>query len=236
MITFRCHSGLALSRWQDWATAQARSPRHWKAGRSAMLLAQAWGGSWGVPWRVRLALEQAPPLRGFVAEEGIVEHPTPMPGFGRPSMTDLAVVGRVGGQPVVLGVEGKVSEDFGPLVAPWLRAGSSPGSLANRTRRVHQLATTLGLSPALCGPLRYQLLHRTCAALALARSQGASVGMLLVHSFLPAEHPQNHWADFHAFASALGVSAPAPDRPARVGLRDGVELWVGWVSDAGGVC
>ena len=47
-------------------------------------------------------------------------------------------------------------------------------------------------------------------------------------------HDQNHSDDFSSLAAALGVQGVGPDKPLHVGMRGTVDLWLCWVSDAGG--
>ena len=130
------------------------------------------------------------------------EHRVPLPGGGHPSQTDLMVYAHnLGGALVVLAIEGKVAEPFGPLVGEW-RADASGGKEA----RLHALRRTLGLDD---GPeldvLRYQLLHRAASALIEAGRFSAQHAVLLVHSFDP-HVPE--LADLGALARAVGCHPP----------------------------
>ena len=200
-----------------------------------MLLAQAWGLSDALPWRVKLALEQEPRLQGLDFEEAEVEHKSKPPGMGYSSATDLMVWAFNDAGPVAVAVEGKVTEDFGPLVADWRTESTGTDGGENRRRRVDTMGAALGLSAEALNPLRYQLVHRIWSALEAARLKEWPTAVMLVHSFLPANHPENHFDDFEAFAAALGVQQVGPDMPLHVGMREGIDLWLCWVSDAGGV-
>ena len=231
MVNFRGPDGQIYSHWRDWK--QAHPLKHWKAGRSAMLLAQSWGISEGLPWRVKLALDKEPSLAGLDFQDADIEHKTTPPGKGRDSTTDLMVWAKNAQQAVVLGVEGKVSEDFGPLVSDWKAEGGQ-----NRLDRVETMARDLGLNPSNIDPLRYQLIHRTWSAWKNAKDKNYPTAVMLVHSFLPADqHADNHFPDFAAFAAHLGVSKATiqPDTPFLVAQPSGIHLWLCWVSDAGGV-
>ena len=232
MKTFMGPKAQQYADWSQWH--QAHPPRHWKAGRSAMLLAQSWGLSDALPWRVKLALEREQRFQGLDFKEAEVEFKSQPPGSGYPSATDLMVWASNTVGPVAVAVEGKVTEDFGPLVAEW-RTQSKGTSGKNRDDRVDAMGATLGLAPATLDPLRYQLVHRIWSALEAARLKEWPTAVMLVHSFLPASHPENHFDDFEAFAAALGVQGVGPDKPLHVGMRGAVDLWLCWVSDAGGV-
>ena len=83
--------------------------------------------------------------------------------------------------------------------------------------------------------LRYQLLHRTYAALAHAKQWNVAVAVLLVHSFAGGPDTTNREA-FAAFLSELGViDTPPTGTPVRVGARMGTDLWAVWVADRVGM-
>ena len=92
--------------------------------------------------------------------EGFFEKETDLRSRGRPSQTDLLALIGDGEGFAVLGVEGKVDEPFGPLVSEWLTEAS-----ANKRARLSVLQETLGLADHNVSNLRYQLLHRTTAAI-----------------------------------------------------------------------
>lgn len=79
----------------------------------------------------------------------------------------------------------------------------------------------------------YQLLHRSYAAILTALDERAKRAVLLVHSFADAfEAPWSGWGEFSAFAEVLGVEGQiVPGVPVEAGVRDGVEFWLGWVSN-----
>jgi len=222
----------------------SHTPLHWKDGRSAKLVAQAWGYSGDIPWRVRAALEKVPQLSGLIGVRGDVECAVPVPGHGRASVTDLMVASRGPDAHVVLAVEAKVDEGFGDIVRQWRQAGGTPAALQNRTERLQGLCDALGLPVANADLLPYQLLHRAYSGLRYGEAAEADRVVCLVHSFLPAPKIlDDDWKAFRAFARALspGAQPILANTPWRVGnrqVRDGgrkQELWLCWVSDAGGV-
>lgn len=224
------HRGRALVTLADW---QALHPeRHWKAGYSAMELARSWREAAGFPPAVANALRKGP-FEDLAFVRGIAECRTPVPGAGRPSHTDLMVEARdAGGQGVAIAVEGKVNESFGPLVGAWRTKVDDTRSAENKAERLAGLCDGLQLSvddPA-TDRLRYQLLHRTWAALSHAESMGASRSVLLVHSFATGPDADNR-AAFREFLRAMGQSSFELGHPIRLGERRGIELWAAWVSD-----
>ena len=143
------------------------------------------------------------------------EHETPLPGGTRASQTDLLVLARrPAGNQVVFAVEGKVAEPFGDhTVARWRTQSDSQG----RKDRLAFLLGRLGLADdASVGALRYQLLHRTVAALLEAERFGAPEAVMLVHSFSATAEWRD---DYVAFARALGAEPDSQRDRARPGAR-----------------
>ena len=173
--------------------------RHWKQGASALpSLPEEPTGSRppsrdtlrnGAPWIVGAEILLAlPELEGG---------PTAV---GRPAHADgphdpRAHTGRFAGRH--RGLEGKVDEPFGDLVGDGGRRAPSPGRRSGSAF----LLRLLELGHVDPDGLRYQLLHRTAAALIEANRFGAECAVMLVQPFSP-EH--RSWSDFVAFAEALG--------------------------------
>lgn len=199
-------------------------PSHWKQGRSAKALADAWFSSQNVPPAVRAVLATVDYLADAELLEGWLERETDLrDGRGSPSQTDLLALIGVGDQLGVLGVEAKVDESFGPLVAQWLSDGGE-----SRAERLRQLCDLFRLDPERAGSLRYQLLHRTAAVLLEAQRFRTDCAVLIVHSFCP---QKTGLTDCIAFFEAIGM--PGFAAGSLVGARRfaGVDLWAGWASD-----
>jgi len=115
-----------------------------------------------------------------------------------------------------------VDEPFGPLVREW-RDGS-PG----KERRLEVLLEQLSISEQEAMPLRYQLFHRTVAALIEAQRYKADVAMMLVHSF-----HQDHacFEDFRNFTHGLGALVDEPGDGSEPMERMGTMLRLAWVAD-----
>ncbi len=150
----------------------------------------------------------------------IPEHQTPLPGGRQGTQTDLLVLAKNDKELVVIAVEGKVNEPFGPTVAEWLQK-DSPG----KRRRLSFLCDLLQVEQAAVQAIRYQLLHRTAAAVLEARRLTAATAVMLVHSF-----SQDHqwFADFAAFAALFGAEA-RPDMTMAAGSMAGTSLYLSWV-------
>ncbi len=205
----------------DWKGLLARPDTHWKAGYSAMCLAQCWEEASGaLPPEVaqllrtgsHAALEE--PELIFAVPEFQVQ----LPGGSRATQTDIFALVRGTGGLAACAVEGKVDEEFGPTIARKRDEGA-----AERLAYLHDL---LQVDPATSGPLRYQLFHRTAAAILLAKRFCAPVAVLVVHSF----SPKHRWfADFEAFGKALGVPV-GRNTLAAAGQRAGVDIYLGWAT------
>jgi GTP pyrophosphokinase len=130
-----------------------------------------------------------------------------------------------GGGLATIAIEGKAEEPFGEdTVAEWRRHDSS-----GRKKRLQFLLETLSLpDDEQVGSVRYQLLHRTAAAVIEARRFGALHALMLVHSF----SPQATWFDdFKAFTALFGATVPK-NSVRRVAAIGDVTLHLGWVSDS----
>lgn len=212
-----------VSKPSDIIPALAKGEAHWRKGYSAYELAQSWVNAGGIPVPVQQVTDQAAEYQGAHLIEGFFERETQLRSKGRPSQTDLLALIKSASGYAVLGIEGKVNETLGPLVQEWL-VDASPGKLT----RLEILCGTLGLDRESVGHLRYQLLHRTCAAIYEAQGYAVDHAAMLVHSF-----STNHawFDDFRAFTDALGVPVDAVNRISDPIEREGIKLRLGWVSD-----
>ncbi len=203
----------------DWQRLLARPDRHWKAGYSAMALARCWEDAGDcLPSEVEALLAATPGVffdkpRLLLA---VPEFQVELPGGSRPTQTDLFALVRSDGGLTAVAVEGKVEESFGPTIEERSRDGA-----AERLDYLHDL---LRLDRARAPNLRYQLLHRTAAAVLLAREFNAHAAEMIVHSFSPTFAS---WSDFANFCEALGAKA-GRDRLVHVGDHDGRPLFLGW--------
>jgi len=198
---------------EDWRALLADPLTQWRAGYSAMSAALCWERAGGLPPEVAALL--GPKATLLLA---IPEHKVALPGGGRASQCDVFALVRQGDDTISLTVEAKAAEPFGPLLGDWL-AEASPGKAA----RLAAICGLLGRSDP-PSSLRYQLLHRTAAAIIEARRFGTGRAAMIVQSF--SAHNQWH-DDFIAFCGWLGT-APAMGSPADIALPDGRRLTLGW--------
>lgn len=199
-------------------------PSHWKEGRSAKSLADSWFNADGVPKSISALLSSAPELRDARLLDGWLERKTDLgDGCGAASQTDLLALLSLDQELAVLAIEAKVDESFGDIVDDWIADGS-----VRKFKRLAGLCARLGIEPKSTGPLRYQLLHRTVAALIEAERFHAPKAVLAVQSFCP---KSTGFADFQAFAKAIGfevVEGGSLVGPRRFGQ---IDLWIGWKSN-----
>jgi hypothetical protein len=149
----------------------------------------------------------------------IPEWEVALPGGETASQTDVLALARNPKNLVVLGVEAKVDETFGPTLGE-KRAKATGGQLD----RIAYLESELGRTAPFPDAVRYQLLHRSVSALLTARAFHAPVAVMLVHSFSPA----SAWRDdFAAFCQELGCNTLSADLCEVPGIN-GPRLILGW--------
>ena len=207
---------------EDWRRLLAKPDLHWKAGKSAMSLATCWEAAHpDLPPEVRHTLEAAddPLLADLRILAAIPEYQVELPGGNTASQTDLLVVAGNDRGLVVVAIEGKVDEDFGPTLES-KRKEPSPG----QALRLEFLHSTLGLKDPAPDSLRYQLLHRSASAVLVARDFHAGAAVMLVHSF---SATSKHFEDFSAFAAM--IAGPVEhNRLAQARSVSQPKLFIGW--------
>jgi hypothetical protein len=170
---------------------------------------------------VRATLETHQTFRGVELLDGVFERTEDLrDGIRVPSQTDLLALLGLDDRIAVMAVEGKAAEPFGPLVRDWLAEGG------RRPERLNALCRTLGLSSDAVLDCRYQLLHRSVAAVRAAQRYRTREAVFLVHAFGPAAASR---LDYGAFLRSLGLEDQS-------GLRgpvvcDDVQLFFAWVAD-----
>ncbi len=202
---------------EDWKPLLGKPNLHWKPGRSAMATAYSWQKADSLPDEISTIFEGSPEL--LLA---IPEHKVKMPKGRGESQCDVFALVRLGEKLGVLAVEAKVDETFGPTVDQWLKQGGD-----NRPPILAAICDVIGASYPPPGHLRYQLFHRTAAAVLEARRFNAPTAIMIVQSF-----SQDHawFEDFEAFSAFLlgkGVSRGALSVKADLG---DVSLQLAWVT------
>jgi hypothetical protein len=150
------------------------------------------------------------------------------------SQTDLFALARSGSDLISIAVEGKVAEAFDTTVGEWLDRRAAEQAKRGRTRqpsaqarkRLAYLCELLQLDEGDIRDLRYQLLHRTAAAILEAQRFAAHHALMLVHSF----SAEDAWLDdYQAFAQRMGARDADADAIVVVGERGGIPLYLSWI-------
>jgi len=204
----------------DWAVLLADPLKHWRTGYSARTLAYSWQNADGFPSEIQTAFSTNELLADIQLLLAIPEHQVPLVGGSRPSQNDIWALARASTGLVSIAVEGKVSEPFGPTLSDWLAEGSK-----GKASRLAFLRRELNLNETLAGTIRYQLIHRTGAAVIEAKRFGAPHAVMIVHSF---SRSREWFQDYEAFALLLRAEVSV-NRIVYAGKRAGVHLHIGWV-------
>ena len=184
----------------DWQRLLAKPKLHWKKSYSAMTAAACWEAAAAkdkLPVEITKTLEATGQndLIGLRLLMAIPEWEVDLPGGNRSSHTDVMVITSNDRGLVVLGIEAKVDEPFGPTLGE-KRANESDG----QGKRINYLHAALRLAVPLKDEIRYQLLHRTVSALRTAEDFHANSAIMLIQSF----SPTLHWReDFLYFCKAM---------------------------------
>lgn len=207
---------------EDWRQFLAKPDRQWKAGYSAMSTAICWeSSSPHLPPEIISVLNATmdPLLSDLKLLIAVPEWKVDLPGGSRASQTDVLAIARNDCGLVVLGVEAKVDEPFGPTLGE-KRTAATSGQL----ERIRFLEDKLGCANSIDDGIRYQLLHRTVSALLAAREFHAPVAVMLVQSFSPSAM----WrSDFDAFLQAVKAQHVS-DEVSTIKIGVGPKLYVGW--------
>lgn len=198
---------------------------HWKEGRSAKMVADLWEGCGALPETLVAMLENG----GIIAPELLIAVPewvTALPDGLRGSQSDVFALLRHDLGTAALVVEAKVNEPFGPTVGEWLSSES-----AARPRRLKDFIEIIGSGSPPPPEVRYQLIHRTAAALIEAERFGTASAIMIVQSF---SNRGAGYADFEAFGDWLGVPAFGRDELIQLNSGVGLPLYLGWLAEEGG--
>ena len=207
----------------DWQGFLSSPATQWRTGYSAKTLAHCWEAARGFPESVLKVFSDSeyPEIQNMDFIIGLPEYQTPLPGGIRPSQSDIFVMARTEKGLVSLTVEGKVDEEFDKLIGDWRKKDGSPG----KRERLAYLCKRLKVSQKRVDHIRYQLFHRTAAALIEAERFRAASAVMLVHSF----SQEHKWfEDYQAFIGLFGKSAE-PDSVTYIGRRNGIALYTAWV-------
>jgi hypothetical protein len=179
-----------------------------------MAVALSWEDANGLPQEIAELIGGSPEL--LLA---IPEHKVALPGGRRESQCDVFALVRASEDTIAVAIEAKVNETFGPTVGEWLK-----GASAGKMERLRFICELLGLDASPPDGLRYQLFHRTAAAILEAQRFKTDGAAMIVQSF----SQESRWfEDFKAFADLFGLQVE-PGKSARIELPSGKPLILGW--------
>lgn len=206
----------------DWQHLLGKPKLHWKKGRSAMSAAACWEQNQPLlPSEITQVLEAGddPALSELQLLVAIPEWEVELPSGNNASQTDILAITRNQSGLVILGVEAKVDEPFGPTLEK-----KKTGATQDQLDRIAYLEKELGRTEPFGNHIRYQLLHRTVSAILTARAFHAHVAVMLVHSF----SGSSKWRDdYEAFCQELGCTSLSEDLH-EVPNIEGQRLILGW--------
>lgn len=184
-----------------------------------------WWQANALPPSIATILDQAPEWREAVLIDAFAERCTDLrDGQPRHTQSDLLAIIGLPERLAVLAIEAKVSEGFDKTVGEW-RAEASPG----KDMRLKKLCRLFDLDPTTVDKIRYQLLHRTAAAILEARRYRSGQAAMIVQSWSPLDEG---FADFRAFFERIGLPNLQIDALSPSVLIDGVNFRTGWAHEA----
>lgn len=185
----------------SWQELLANEQTQWKIGYSAKSLANAWERADGFPDEIQMAFSASNDdfVKNIRFLYGFPEYKVEIPGGIRASQNDLYVLAKSTEKPVCIMVEGKVSENFGPLVNEWVCKANNGWE----NQRLQYLLSLLNIQNKRIENIRYQLLHRTASALIEAEKVGTDKCMVIIHSF---SQEKAHFEDYKRFIEMFGIT------------------------------
>ncbi|MFV0422697.1 DUF6946 family protein [Oleidesulfovibrio sp.] len=209
---------------EDWRQVLAAPDKHWKTGYSAKELAYSWQNSDGFPVEIQSVLNTCEELASATLLLAIPEYKVALPGSNiAPSQNDLFVLARTDSELVVIMVEGKAEEPFGPTLREW-----QINSSAGKQNRLAYLQSVLHLKQPVPDTIRYQLLHRMASPLIVAQQFHATKAVMLVHSFSAAT---KWFEDYATLLHLYNVEAQCDVLHPILSTGE-TNLYAGWVTGA----
>jgi uncharacterized protein DUF6946/HD domain-containing protein/PD-(D/E)XK nuclease superfamily protein len=235
----------SFDQWRRFAPP-ARGDAQWKDLRSAKELARAWfsGLEPRVPRECLDLLNSSLETEGITIRTIFAERHTVLDAHGPGRQHDLLAHGTFGTKRVVIAVEAKADESFGPAIGEYLsqievknearrRDGHRLSAVPERIEELSQRVFGRSID-AVVRATRYQLLHATAGT--TIEAENADTAVLIVHEFISSacdkRRLEMNWSDLVQFSQLLD-GASALTRAGRIagpykfGDPAGVPLYVG---------
>jgi hypothetical protein len=217
--------GAPLSKPEDVIRSLGKQDQYWKEKYCVYETAHSWFQAQDLPTAIRATLETDPVYADAKLMRAFFEKPPASEGLGTgPNQSDILAVVKIKSGLAIIGVEGKVNEPFGDYVFQWNDGSPSKAS------RLAAMIKRLRIEPTVANNLRYQLLHRTMAALSEAEMIGAPEVAMLIQSFSP-DSVRAGFSDFQVFGAALGLPIAQAGRLSQPLDLGDVRLRIGWTVD-----
>lgn len=211
----------------DWRRLLADSDKQWKQTKSAFECSIAWEAARkstrGLPPEVANLFDSHDRFQGSSLLLGLPEHQVVLDGGGHLSQADLWLLIDAPIGVTSVAVEAKAGEAFDQIVSDWLKDASAK---SGKPDRLKQACNVLRLSESDVLECRYQLLHRSTAAILEAKRFRLRNALFLVHAF---GDNTKSFEDYRYWASLLGVKAQA-NCITNVGIRNEIDMWIAWLS------
>lgn len=208
----------------DWVDVVSR--KHYKIGHSAFEIAHRYHGMGKrMPEPIYSLLQNShvADFRNLEVCEAYIEFPVHLNDNRHASRTDAMIFAHSSeGEKIVICIEAKALEEFGPRVFRWINTPDSGGPrrqkklfnnphapIPGKLRRLQFLNEVLSLEIKPEATVRYQLLHRTASAILIARQTFAKVALVLIHAFAESDHNS---ADFQEFCRLLSFNDVAKNK------------------------
>ena len=209
----------------DWRPLLDNPSRQGQSGSSAKAVASSWEAADGLPSEIANVIGGSPEL--LLA---IPKHKFALPGGkgnsdSKCNVFALVKVRTTGGstdETMALVVEAKKKETFGITIGNWLSGGGD-----GKKERLRYICEFLDLGSFPPDRLRYQLFHRTAAAILSAREFKTDSAAMIVQSFSP---ENRGFQDFKEFAEFLDMKFQSGGKRAKINLKSGLPLTLGWAS------
>ncbi|MCA1699040.1 MAG: hypothetical protein LC790_09130 [Actinobacteria bacterium] len=237
----------SVDEWGEHAGPASRE--HWKDGRSAKELANAWIGGDGPDALIAL-LNTRPETANLRIEEAVAEAQVGFDSYpGGKRNHDLLIRGQTAGGAIIIGLESKADETFGETIKSYAsksaakRASQKPTNAPERLKGLFEdIAGSSLTEKQAFGDLRYQLFSAVAGTLAAAAADDMAV--FIVHEFVThLTTPRKRVANKQALADFVeAITATAvPDEdawlvgPFRVPADrwSAIPLWIGHLTTPG---